>query len=204
MANTSEQNIESAVLVPAGQAIITGVLGGVASWYISAFSNWGDPWEAVGLAASVATLGSWLAFRSSWARRSDVAAGVLEPIPQAARVYQAETVTHRLAITWDGGRAGSWVELAGVDWIKFVTWSVAISRGVSMGENYWIGSHGDFSKGEYHRMLAKLQERGLIRRKGKHHAQGYELSGQGRAVTAELARRYGAPSPAEGDSWENE
>jgi hypothetical protein len=96
----------------------------------------------------------------------------------------------KLSIDWNDGQAGLFSEL-GITQDQFIAWCVGVGQGKSLGENHWCGSKGVFSKGEYHIFRDELERRGLLRPKGRHHAQGFALSAKGEAVVTEVTKRFG-------------
>jgi hypothetical protein len=179
---TENETLETAVLIPLIQAVVTGTLLSVLTGItVTIFWNERSIEYALVVFAVSSVLG-WFAYRADWSRKP-----MLEP--ELTQEFQNETVS--LALTWNDGQAGEM--LYGVDWVKFSTWAVAVVRGKSMGENHWTGTDAVFRKGEYHRMIDNLLEKGIIRRKGQHHSIGYELTGKGRALCNGIERQRGAP-----------
>lgn len=179
----------SAVVVPLFQAALTGFLASVAAGTVAILAHWQDPLTTACLVLAVVTLAAWLIFRAEAVDRLHP-----RPVVKAEPVQVYQSVTHTLALSWNDGHTGEWLGLQ--DWEKFRDWAIGVSSGQSLGESHWTGRTAPFSKGEYHQMIDRLLERGIIRMRGKYHAQGYELTGKGRAVTGEITRRYGnLPSP---------
>jgi hypothetical protein len=89
---TDTESIESALLIPTIQALITGGLVGGAAFSAANIWEWQDPilWGVAGF--SLVTLGSWMLYRSEWRRGVDVLLGVIQPMdPEPAQEYQATT-----------------------------------------------------------------------------------------------------------------
>jgi hypothetical protein len=179
-----DDELISAIAVPTLQACVTGILTAATAGSLAIVANH-DPLTYATLGGSLGMTLSWLYFRHEWYLRVNP-----QPLPpiEPMRSFPLETVvTHQLALTWNEGKAGSWLGVE--DWEKFVDWAISAYQGASLGESHWCGARAPFSKGEYHLMLDKLLEQGIIRTRGKYHAQGYELTAKGRAVCGELSRR---------------
>ena len=96
----------------------------------------------------------------------------------------------KVSIDWNDGHAGLFSEM-GIERDQFIAWCIGAAGGRSLGENHWTGLRGPFSKGEYHQFRDELIQRGLIAQRGKYHSSGFQLTGKGRAVCAEVVRRFG-------------
>jgi hypothetical protein len=89
---TDTESIESAILIPTIQAMLTGGLVGGAAFSAANIWNWQDPivWGVTGF--SLVTLGSWLLYRGEWRRGVDVLLGVVLPVEaEPTQEYQATT-----------------------------------------------------------------------------------------------------------------
>ncbi len=173
------------IVIPFLKAIITGVLFSLfaASWFVAAI-----PWKLFFIVLSGSALVSWLA-----AIRFVIKPGlsILDRKSATVALKPQEVFTPlKLSIDWNDGQAGLFSEI-GISRDQFIAWCVGVGQGKSLGENHWCGSKGVFSKGEYHIFRDELERRGLLRPKGRHHAQGFELSAKGAAVVTEVARRFG-------------
>lgn len=178
--------IQDKVIIPLLKSAITAVLVALfaTSWFIGSI-----PWKLFFAVLSGICLASWLA--------------LIIPKPMLDRqtlgkVYPMESQDPKplkVSIDWNDGQAGLFAEM-GIERDQFIAWCIGASQGRSLGENHWCGSKGVFSKAEYHAFRDELINRGIIKAKGRHHAQGFQLTGKGRAVCAEVARRFGdLPSP---------
>ena len=172
--------ITDKIVIPLLKSIITAVLVALfaAAWFIGSI-----PWKLFFAVLSGICLVSWLI--------------LIIPKPEKARldrqtlVKPQEIITPlKVSIDWNDGQAGLFAEM-GIQRDQFIAWCIGAAEGRSLGENHWCGSRGVFSKGEYHAFRDELERRGLLRAKGRHHAQGYELTGKGRALAAEISRRFG-------------
>ncbi len=193
-------NYENALLIPAAQAIAVGLSTGLTLTFLGTAWGWSDAMEIGGAAACLTVTGAFLHFRGEWSKRMNSLAGI-QPVEviQHATTYPQETVSIvKLSIDWDEGRAGLFDDIR-IDDETFIAWACGAAQGKSLGENWWTGSHGLFSKGQYHHFISKMIHLGMIRQRGRTYNQGYELTGKGRAVMAEIDRRYGgnvkSPSP---------
>lgn len=175
-----KNTVESAVVVPALQATITGVLAACA--VLSGCVVWRWPWGYAGLAGVGVMFWAWLFFRSEVQRRLDVEAGVDTAQAQPVQLQAQPVQEYRLEIDYDSGKAGDWLSL-GVPFEKFTQWACGVAEGRSLAESQWIGSRGIFSRGEYVHMLTELLNRGYIRRRSLNgHQLGYELCAKGKAL----------------------
>jgi hypothetical protein len=174
--------------VPFAQAAVSGLLGAFA--LVSAWMTWQQltSWRLFWLILGGFTFFSWLWILRRWQAWIDADHGV-QAVPDAV---ENPARTYQLNVTWEGGSAGDYMDLGGVDFERFAQWCAGVADGRSLGENHWTGSRGIFSKGEYHIMRDQLEKFGIVRANGRHHASGYSLTSKGRAVTREIARRYKA------------
>jgi hypothetical protein len=87
-----QSTIEAAFLLPAAQAVTSGVLAAGSAWTAAIVWNWSHPVETAVLVFMGVTFLSWLVFRSQWRRSLDVILGVILPEePAAPEIYQAVT-----------------------------------------------------------------------------------------------------------------
>lgn len=183
---SEKSTIIGGLLLPAGQAIVSGILFAalaVSCWKVSQGVT---AWRLFGAALAVGCFIAWLSALRKINAWGDADHGIVPLEPET--VYPVDTV--QLNIVWADGGAGEFTRL-GVDLERFAKWCAGISQGRPLGENHWTGANGLFSKGEYHVMRDELEVRGLIRMRGRHSTGGYELTSKGRAVVCELARQYG-------------
>jgi hypothetical protein len=188
--SNQQHTVQGGVAVPMLQSVVTGILFAflvlTGYWLTLGFTAWRLFWFALAAGVFIA----WLGALGKWRTWIDAVVGI-DHQQQPTPVYQLETVqTYRLDIRWNDGQAGDWLDGFGTDWPKLRDWFVAVYLGRSLGESHWCGARAPFSKGEYHIMLDRLNEQGIIRARGKHHAQGYELTARGRAVARAFAERY--------------
>lgn len=161
------------------QSLITGLLLASLAWSLYRF--WINPHPFTGFIA-VASIGAFV----TWLKLSLPVRQVLRKAP----LHSFESSSPlRLAFSWNGGESGSFSEIP-IQRDQFIAWCVGAAAGRSIGENHWTGSTGIFSKAEYHHFRDELIARGFIRSQGKHHAQGFELTAKGLAMTREVSRRH--------------
>ena len=181
--------ITDKILVPLLKSVVTGVLLALFTAALYGVSQGVTLWRMFWLVLSGCILAPWLILMLPRPEKYD---GPVILNPQ-------EVITPlKLSIDWNDGQAGLFSEL-GITQDQFIAWCVGVGQGKSLGENHWTGSRGIFSKGEYHIFRDELEQRGLLRQKGRHHAQGFELLAKGEAVVAEVAKRFGgngSPSPS--------
>jgi hypothetical protein len=186
------QSLISGVIIPALQAIITGVmfaLFAVAGW---ALYNQVTGWRVFFCALAGGAFIAWIGAVGRWRSWVDAVLGVAKPDRSDDNRYRLN-----LNLLYNDGQAGDFLDLP-CDYQRLEAWCAGVAGGKSLGENHWTGAHAPFSKGEYHKLLDELVKRGLVRLRGRHYSSGYELTGKGSALAAELARRYNARlSPSE-------
>lgn len=170
-------------------AVLTGVFLGILAGAAAALGDIPQPWTVGLMAASLSAALAWLYLISWWRSVIEGMHGIERT--QNLQTVSTETAMLSLSIDWDDGHAGLWADLE-TERDKFICWAIGVANGKSLGENHWTGAAGIFSKSEYHAMRDGLEYYGLIRPAGKHHSQGYALSGKGRAICSEIARRYSA------------
>ena len=185
MANQQE-SITSAVLVPAGQAIVTGCFIGLAAGSIAWAVDAGNP-AALGMAsgASVAAL-AWFGLRSSWERRLESVLGVAsQPAAPAAALAYNQVI--KVEVLSEGGRAGDFLDLPGgsENLIKFAC-GLQDGRGLTVAT--WTGSAGVYTRGQFEALRHELLKRGLVRWRNPHDPKGgAELTARGRATFRGIA-----------------
>lgn len=171
--------ITEKIVIPLLKSFITALLVALfaAAWFIPSI-----PWKLFFVVLSGICLVSWLALIVPKPEKSKLQPVILK--------HQETNTPLKVSIDWNEGQAGLFSSM-GITRDQFIAWCIGANEGRSLGENHWCGSRGVFSKGEYHAFRDELERRGLLRPKGRHHAQGFELTGKGRAVAAEVARRFG-------------
>jgi len=188
--------VESGVVVPGLQAVVTGLLCGLLACILAGLFHWGSPWSWGGVVGAVAVLLAWLVFRAEVVERqpgthresnNDV---IFTP---RRRVYAGESAL-KLSIDWDSGRSGLFDDLQVSDEM-FIAWGCAVASGRSLAEANWTGAAGIFTRSAYHAFLGRMIYHGMVRSRSKAHNQGYMLSAKGEAVTDEILRRYGGTPP---------
>lgn len=178
----------AALMIPGGQAVLTGAACGVIGGSLAGMLHWGDSLAFGGLAAGLGFSAGLLHGLAWWRGRVQSIIGEMQAAP--AIVYPAETSQLKLSIDWDEGRAGLFDDLNISD-DQFITWACGVASGRSLGENHWTGAANPFSKGQYHAFIDRLSFHSVVRQKGKARTSGFELTGKGRAITSEVLRRYG-------------
>lgn len=184
----------AALLLPGGQAVLIGFASGTMIGSLALMFSWGDPVLYGSLSGAIGFSAGLLHGLTWWRER---VTGILrEAETTTMQVYPAEIPQVKISIDWDEGRSGLFDDLMITDDL-FIEWCCGVAAGKSIGENHWTGSANPFSKGQYHNFIDRLESPlGIIRRAGKGKSSGYTLTGKGRAVTGEILRRYGTPSPA--------
>jgi hypothetical protein len=101
---------------------------------------------------------------------------------------KAQDTTLSLALNWNDGHTGQWVR-ANLNEDQFIAWCIGAAAGISLGENHWTGTGAVFPKPQYIRFRDLLLLEGMIRQANERKTGGYELTGKGRAMCKEVARR---------------
>jgi hypothetical protein len=188
-----------AVLIPASQAVITGVLAFCAGLAVCALGGWAWWYAAIG--AGLIGLAAWLGFWGWWSR---VILDILtpdrrlrlveepyssEPDPQPV---QPQTIRVELIQSQDGFQRGDYIDLpCQPDQVKQL--ADGLTRGQPFALSAWTGRNQVFSRSEFETVRVTLLKAGLLRWSSPHaRAQGVELTPAGRAVM----RRLAAPLPA--------
>jgi len=197
-------DIESGVLVPVLQACVTGLLAGCAVLAGGVMWRWQYTFPGSSLVACVVVFASWLFFRVEVGRRLDVASGVtLNQTPGETPAGQPEPIRgFQLEVDYNEGRAGDYLSF-GVEPERFTAWCQGVASGRGLAEDSWTGSAGLFSKSEYRQLREQLVERGFLRLRGKHHSQGFQLTGKGKALTSGVARAraHASNTPENDTTW---
>lgn len=189
---TEVNHFTSGVVIPGAQAIITGVLCGIAALAITAWFNL-PFWAIGGTAAAVIMAGSWLAYRSRWQIVLENLLGVdlnhdgrigTQPLPQALPAPQAEQV--RIELVQDQGRRGDFIDLPYAD--RLPQLAAGLTNGRQFAQAAWCGQSGIFSRSEFDALRDTMIERGLMAWKNPEaKAQGVVLTAAGRSVMKRLA-----------------
>lgn len=149
-----------AVLIPAAQALITGVLAFCAGLAVCALGGW--PWYYAAIGAGLVSLLAWLRFWGWW---SLVILDVLTP----DRVQliddpepQAEPQTVKVIIQEHQGQDTQIIDLPATgDQLR------ALASGLDQGQSFnlgtWAGPGAPFTRSEFEQLRAELLRRGLLR-----------------------------------------
>ena len=197
MAQNQQESFTGAVLVPTGQAVITGCFIGLAAGSIAWAVGANNP-AALGLAsgATVAAL-AWFGLRSSWERRIESVLGVASQSAAAAALAYNQVI--RVEVLSDGTRAGDFLDLPGGpdNLIKF---ACGLREGKPLTVATWTGSAGVYTRGQFEALRFELLKRGLVRWRNPHDPKGgAELTARGRATfkgIATLANQHPAEARA--------
>jgi hypothetical protein len=196
MAHTNPQEtIVDAVVIPALQAVTTGVLVGTAAGAGAWALAWDNP-GAVGLATGAAVAAfSWLNYRADWAERIRAILGI-ETTHQAEAIQAATyNQTVRVEVISDNAHAGDFLELPGGR-ERLTELARGLTAGKSLTTRVWAGGGGLYTGPVYSRLCEELISRGLARWKSPHSAQsGVELTAKGRATMRGIALANQPPTP---------
>lgn len=171
------------------QSLITGALIAFPAWALHRFYLQPAPFTGFLTILAISAAIAWLSLSRP---RNPDQTGPKTNTPKWLHAYTTAPIQKKeklhLAIDWNEGQAGNFADLD-IEKGLFIAWCCGIDAGKSIGEDHWTGSGGAFSKSQYHKFRDELISRGFLRRRGRHHAQGFELTGKGAALCREVARR---------------
>jgi hypothetical protein len=179
----------SGVLIPLVQAIISGVLAGLAGAGLSMYFKWNiDPWKAGFIVGSLAALFLWLSWRAEWQHmRADLLGIDFQPIAPtlpAAPMLPADSL--RVELISEGGRAGDFIDLPYPD--RLPQLAAGLLQGRTFAQSVWTGGGNLYSRSEFELLRGELIRRGLaVWKNERAPAQGIELTAAGRAIIRHLA-----------------
>jgi hypothetical protein len=184
-----QNNLESGLVIPSAQALITGTL--VGAMVGSAATVWNKPepliWAV--LAFTITTFLSWVGYRSEWRRALDVVLGVTLPAePQPATEYPQELRIQITASDPSGAfAAGRWIDLP----LPLELVTQAARRVEATGEFSHAALAGPgkpLSRSQFETLRAEFLTRGLAYwNSPSSHNQGVSLTAAGRATVRRLA-----------------
>lgn len=167
------QNPIAALLIPAAQAMISGLLVGIIS---AALGGDGLAWGAV------AALLAWLVLITRW---GDLIREIVHPSPDPG---QAAEMTLKIAVLEEQGRAGMFAELRGFSLEQLAILAKGLEAGETMNEAAWTGPGKPFSRSQFYELRQVFLSRGWARwRSSTTPARGIELSRPGQAVMRYLS-----------------
>lgn len=192
-------HITSGVVVPLLQAVVTGILCGVAALAVTAWFKM-PFWAIGGTAAAVIMAGSWLSYRSRWQM-------ILESIFQVDLNHDGRLGNNpipapqlpasvRVELIQDEGRKGDFIDLPAAPAKLKALASGLINQQRQFALTLWTGNGQLFSRSEFEQLRAAMIERGLAKwKKEGNPNQGVDLTPQGMAVMRYLAsNKYQPPS----------
>lgn len=164
------QNPIAGVLVPAAQALVTGLLAGIIAAAL------GGPW--LPWAAGIALL-TWLVLLVKW---GDLVAWLVHPAPEPP------TPTIRIAVTQENGHIGALAELKGFDLDQLAQLARGLQEGQTFSEAAWTGADRPFTRAQFHELRGIFLSRGWAAwRSPGTPARGVVLTRPGQAVTRYLS-----------------
>ena len=184
-----------ALLIPFLQALVTGLLFGLAG---AAF-GWLVKYESPGVlgvtVGTVAALLAWLAFRDRAARLVEHDKGFIrESIPEPPLPAEPKRQIIRIEMNQQEGRQVDYIDLA-ASRKQLYQLAAGLLAGQQFSVSNWTGSGKPFTRSEFETLRAELITRGLARwRNERAPMQGAELTRSGAAMVRYLAS---TPPPAE-------
>jgi hypothetical protein len=188
-----KESVFAGVVVPALQALVTGLFTGLAAWPLGLLNNW----EQAGLIALVIGAGvallTWTIAARHWQRVLELREGIdLQPDPLPGA--EPESIT-RVTMVNQEGTSGEFLDLP-CNQDQLITLAAGLLRGQSFSLGSWTGRGRPFSRADFGRLRAELLARGALEwRNPRAPAQGLALSSPGRAMMRHFASMAGGKNP---------
>lgn len=184
-----ENNLISAVCIPALQALISALLAGSVVYIAASLLRVPERLLMALGAFGVIALYSWLSYRAEWRARLSGEEASSQPLPPVVKELRLKALS-------EDGRAGDYFYLDGMSLEQLSTLARGVLAGRSLAVHEWSGLHRPFTRSQFENLRGQLLERGFIRARSESAPQlGYELSSKGRALMRALAEQQPAPSP---------
>jgi len=185
--NGEHLSIRVGLLLPIGQALLTGILTGGVTLAISTLAGWKQAQAIAAAAATIAALIAWLALLRGWRLIVASQAGVeLNPPPLAPD----EPRSTLLEMSINDGATLRYAELpASFEQLRAL--AAGVLGGATLSESVW--TPGLFTRSEFAKVKAALVRRGLAENRSRDPARGIQLTRAGEAAFSWLATLAGAP-----------
>jgi hypothetical protein len=188
-----KESIFAGIVVPALQALITGLFADLSSWTLGLLYRWDQAWLiALAIGAGV-TLLTWTIAARHWQRVLELQRGVdLQPDPlprfepEPLPREESDQVTRVTVVTPDGMQ-GAYLDLP-CSQQQLITLAAGLLRGETFTLGAWTGHGRPFSRADFERLRSELLARGALEwRNPTAPAQGLALSPPGRAMMRHFA-----------------
>jgi hypothetical protein len=195
------QSKEAALLVPAGQAAVTGAFFGLTLGVVAVLAGWPKPWAWALITWLLIQAGAWLFLLRDWrkivlyrlenALQRDLTGDLVIGNPQTVKIELSE----------NEGRSVKFINLPG-DPESLAELARGVLNGSTLAESNWTKNGRPFTRYQFAELRSELIRRGLAEWNSPGTpARGVCLTRTGRAVMAYLAK---APSPSNEDDPEND
>ncbi len=191
----SADGLRDGVIVPGLQAVITGVLFGVAALAVTAWLAL--PFLAIGGTVTAVIMAvSWLAYRSRWQFVLEKITGadlnqdgyIGEPLPQQEPLPALPPV--RVIVEENQGQHVEYIDLPHPE--KIPELAAGLLQGKQFAQTVWVG-HG-LTRPQFDEIRSEMIKRGLARwRNPNAPAQGAELTARGKAVCRGIVEKATPP-----------
>lgn len=189
------ESMQSGLVLPAAQAIITGLFGGGAFYSIANLAGWADPVNLAGAGGAILAAIQWYAGQTRWqAARTFALYGPdipgPEPHPEPGptlndffKMDQNQVKPVRVELT--EGKRTQFINLPAKPQ-QLQTLAAGVVGGAGLAVNTWSGHNKPFTRSEFETLRAGLVRAGLARY-GERANSPLELTGAGRAIFRKLA-----------------
>jgi hypothetical protein len=180
----NHSTIHSAVIIPAAQSAISGLLTGSLAGSAALVFDWGEPAAWAVLSTAGVSLASWLIYRGQWREVANFVQGLRQPTMEPQ-----ELTTRIQVISSDPASAfaaGVWAELP----LPVETVRQAARRILETGafSHSLAGPGKPLSRSQYEALRDELLARGLlVWQNPAAHSRGLEITAAGRAVLRRLS-----------------
>lgn len=196
------ESIKSGLVLPAAQAVITGLFSGGAVFAVSHLAGWVNPGSLAAAGGAVLAAIQWYSLQTRWqAARNFALFGpdIPELEPEPFEPFPGPTLENRLELnqpgqvrpvrvelTQDNGRRTQFINLpAKPEQLRSL--AAGSLAGASLAVNTWSGSNKPFTRSEFETLRNALVRAGLARY-GERANSPMELTGAGRAIFRKLAQ----------------
>jgi hypothetical protein len=178
---SENQNAKTALLIPAGQALVTGIFSGAAAGILTNLAAWPEPWSWAAGVGAAGGFGAWLLYRSEWAER------LTPKPPQPVAQFQTQTITRIQVVGPAGSFQGAWAEFD-IEPAKLRRAALRVLAAGSFSLSTLGGAGKPLSRAEFENLRAEFIKRGLaVWVNPDAHSQGCVLTLAGKAVIKRLA-----------------
>lgn len=189
------------ITLPFFQALITGVLTGLAAAGILVYFRVRDAWTLGAIAAAVITAMTWLRQLTNWQRRDwreltmrlelltgiDLDGGGVGASPEDTETRHTVTINVQ-EVSKSGGVTIETARFQGVTDQEMAAFAAGLLAGTPLSEGAWTGKDKLFTREKFREIRMVLINRNLaVLRNAKNEKQGYVLTKSGTAAMEELS-----------------